>query len=204
MRAAIAALQTSRPMVELLPSIYQEDLVSLQWLSAFDQVLTPLVTSIDCFSSYLDTELAPDDFLAWLGTWVGVGVSEDWTRQRRQKLVAEAVELFALRGTVEGMQRFLELAVGFPCEVIEGGGVHASSTPNAELPGTDVPAFVVRFNAPTPTDEAVKTRINAVVEEQRPAHLPCVVEFTGSGPTTKSATTGAAPSGTGTKRKTDD
>jgi phage tail-like protein len=178
MRGALPDIVTSQSMVEHLPSIYQEDDVSIRWLSALDQVLEPILASVDCFPAYLDTNIAPDDFLSWLGTWVGVSVSDDWPRERRQTLVSQAVDLFAKRGTVDGMKRFLTLVVGMPCSLIEGGAVHATLIPNSELPGTDVSAFIVKFAGESP-DESALARINAIIAEQRPAHLPCVVEFTG-------------------------
>jgi phage tail-like protein len=181
MRGALPQIATSQSMVHYLPGIYQDDDISNRWLSALDQVLEPILASVDCFPAYLDTNLAPDDFLAWLGTWVGVSVSDQWPRDRRQALVSQAVELFAKRGTVEGMTRFLTLVVGMPCTLIEGGAVQATLMPNADLPGTDVPAFIVKFAGDSP-DESALSRINAVIAEQRPAHLPCVVEFTGAGP----------------------
>jgi phage tail-like protein len=166
------------PMITILPAIYQEDDFTTRWLAGLDSVLAPITSTIDCMDAYLDTSLAPDDMLAWIGSWVGVAIDDEWSRDRRQQLVAEAVELFGIRGTVEGFQRFVSLVAGAPVEVVEGGGAIASITPEAELPGTEAVAFIVRVQCATPS-EAVQGAIGAIVAEQRPAHLPCVIEYTG-------------------------
>ena len=68
-------------------------------MSAFDEVLAPLFTTLDCFDSYLDPELAPVDFVDWLASWVGVDIDETWTLERRRRLIQNAAVLYRIRGT---------------------------------------------------------------------------------------------------------
>ena len=68
-------------------------------MSAFDEVLAPLFTTLDCFDSYLDPDLAPHDFVDWLASWVGVDIDETWTLERRRRLIQDAVVLYRIRGT---------------------------------------------------------------------------------------------------------
>jgi phage tail-like protein len=177
-RLGAPSLEAATPMIAALPAIYQEDDFTTRWLAGLDAVLAPIASTIDCFDAYLDTSTTPDDMLAWIGSWVGVSIDDEWSRERRQQLVAEAVDLYGRRGTVAGFQRFISLIAGAPVEVVEGGGAVASMQPGAELPGTDAPAFIVRVQCAPPTD-VVQGTIAAAIAQQRPAHLPCVIEYTG-------------------------
>ena len=66
--AASAAYRISRPV----PALLWEDPLFLGLCAAFDDLLSPIVAALDCFSAYLDPWLAPEDFLGWLGGLVGV------------------------------------------------------------------------------------------------------------------------------------
>ena len=109
MRGTVAELQTPHPLGRSLPAIYQEDDFSMRYLSAFDTVVAPIPLTLDCFDAYLDTNLAPEDVLQWLGGWMGLLLDPDWPLQRRRSLVGEIVSLYAQRGTPFGIKRMVEL-----------------------------------------------------------------------------------------------
>ena len=62
-----AAYRVSGPV----PALLHDDPLFLGLCAAFDDLLGPVVTALDCFAAYLDPWLAPDDFVAWLATLVG-------------------------------------------------------------------------------------------------------------------------------------
>ena len=82
-RAANAELITAVPMGSLLPAVFQEDEFTMRWTQAMDSVLSTLITTLDCFDSYLDPTLSPPDFVEWVGSWVGVAVDPEWPEWRR-------------------------------------------------------------------------------------------------------------------------
>ena len=183
MRGVLPDLPSPHPLGRSLPAIYQEDDFSMRYLSAFDTVLAPIPLTVDCLDAYLDPDLAPEDVLQWLGTWVGVLLDEDWPVARRRALVHEIVDLYARRGTPFGIKRMVELYTGGSVEIIEGGGSAHSLTPGAALPGSPADAFIVRVTPAAggggePLDAA---RIRLLVAAARPAHLPAVVEIGGAG-----------------------
>ena len=177
-RRANPELVTATPMGTLLPAIYQEDDFTMRWTAALDAVVSTVITSLDCFDSYLDPLLAPDDFLEWVGSWVGVAVDPEWPGARRRALVQQAAMLFEVRGTAHGLQELLRLSTGVVVDIIEGGAATASLQPGTELPGSGAGAFVVRMHCDRP-GEGDQARIAALVTASRPAHLPAVVEYVG-------------------------
>ena len=177
-RVAVADLVSARPMLTLLPAIFQEDEFASRWLEAFDVVTSPIDVSLDCFASYLDPSIAPEDFLIWVGSWLGSEPDEDLPLDRRRSLVGRLVDIYGRRGTADSICELIELQLPASCEVIEGGGAQASGTPGTPLPGRAVGVFVVRVTASEGVlSDHQRRRARLIVDATRPAHLPAVVEF---------------------------
>lgn len=175
MRGAIPGLPSPYQFSALLPSIYQEDDFAVRFVSGFDEVLAPLVAVIDNIQSYFDPELAPQDFVAYLARWVGVELDETWSDEARRELVRRAVELFKVRGTVEGLRDHVEIYAGVTPEIEESGGCSYSVEANGALPGEETPRLLVRVRVGenSPIDEG---RLDRLVAGAKPAHIPHRVE----------------------------
>ena len=122
-----------------VPALFHDDPLFLGLCAAFDELLSPVVTALDCFAAYLDPRLAPGDFVAWLGGLVGADTgSLDEPRQRA--LVAGAVPAYRVQGTAQGLREVVAAAACVPVEqvtVTESGAVAWSAAPG----GAAVPAF---------------------------------------------------------------
>ena len=155
---------------ELLPGVYQEDDFSMRWCSGLDEMLVPVFATLDCLECYVDPALAPADFLEWLSGWVGIALDERWPMDRRRAVVANALELFRLRGTLAGLMRHVELATGGRVSVADSGGVAVSPVPGGELPGEAVPRLAVRVTVADPSalDEQA---LDQLVATAKPAHV---------------------------------
>lgn len=168
MRGTAPGVGTPYPIAELLPATLQEDRLLCRLTAALDQVLAPAVSTVDCLDAYLDPALTPDDFLDWLGGWVGAVVDAGWPTERRRAAVSGAVPLYASRGTVAGLRAQLELLTGAPVEVRDSGGVSVSDTPtddaDAHEPWLAVTASTV--------DADVLPALDAVIAQAKPAHVP--------------------------------
>src|SRR4051794_41110222 len=102
MRGVIAELDTAQPIGPMLPAIYQEDEFSMRFVGGFDDVLAPILLTLDCLIDYFDPAVTPTDFLEWLASWVGIEVDESWETDRRRAAGGNPVEKDRRRGTISG------------------------------------------------------------------------------------------------------
>lgn len=173
MRGTIPGLASPHPLPRLLPAILQGDDFVLRMLDGLDEVLAPVLVTLDSLEAYFDPMVAPEDFLAWLATWVGVPLDRDLEEHDQRRLLAAAAELHGVRGTVHGLWRLVGLvAPDCSLEVEDGGWVDWSLTPGDPLPdaeGSD--SLRVSLSGP---DEQVERAMKAT-REWCPAHIH--VEF---------------------------
>ncbi len=189
-RAAVPALISPHPLGTFLPALYQEDAFAQSFTAGLDTVLAPIFSSLDNLESYLDPGLAPEDFLDWLGGWVGLVVDETWPLERRRAFVLRAHELYRVRGTAKGLAANVELFTGGQVEIEEPGGTSWSVTTGSALPGSAGFSFLVRVRVDNPAtvDEPL---LNALVAAAKPAHLTHRVEVVGKAPPAAAAATRA-------------
>lgn len=175
MRGLIADLDSPHPIGAQLPALFADDDFIQRFVTAFDAALAPVFATLDCLPSYLDPKLAPEDFLDWLATWVGLEADESWTVERRRQLVYRAVDLHSLRGTRRGVVEHVRLVTGGEVEITESGAVGWSRRPQTRLPGSDRPSLHVLVRVPDPST-VNQRRLDALVAAIKPAHLPHTVE----------------------------
>lgn len=177
MRGAVDGMTSPFPIGEQLPSVYAEDDMALRFTAGLDDLFAPLLAVLDCLSAYFDPALAPEDFVAWLGGWVGAEVTGDETLEVLRRVVGGAAAAHRLRGTARGVSELIRLAFGYVPEVIESGGATWSPRPRGSFPGDTQPHLLVRLRVPDPAS-VNRGRVEQLVAAVRPAHIPCVVEVT--------------------------
>lgn len=175
MRGLIDGLDSPHPIGARLPGLYADDDFIQRFVSAFDALLAPIFATLDCLPAYFDPQLAPEDFLDWLADWVGLVVDESWTIERRREVVSHAVELHGARGTRRGLAKHVRLVTGGQVDITESGDCAWSQRPQTPLPGSDRPALHIRVRVPDPSTVDVR-RLDALIAETKPAHLPHTVE----------------------------
>lgn len=171
-------------VVDQLPAVYQEDEFVRRFVGAFDDALAPVLLTLDRLECYLDPRLAPEDFLAWVGEWVGIELDEAWGPVQRREIVAGAASLHRRRGTAPGIEQAVRLALGLgltdtaddggDVEVTDSGGTTWSARPDAPLPGTPELSLTVRVRVPDPRTVDIR-RLDRVVTAVKPAHVPHTV-----------------------------
>ena len=174
-RDAVDELPTPHPLERRLPSVFREDGFTVRFVSAFDGVLAPVFTALDCLEGYLDPALAPQDFVAWLAGWVAVDLDETWSPQRQRRLVAEAVALHRWAGTLRGLTEQIRVLVGGEVVVTDTGGCAWSPTAGSDLPGREGAAVHIRI---TTAETLEQSRLYAVLRACVPAHVSFTVEVT--------------------------
>ena len=176
MRGFVPGLESPHPLGPSLPALYQDDDFVQRMLGGLDSVLAPVFSTIDNFDAYLDPRLTPDDFLSWLGGWVGIALDEGWDEDRRRAIVARAVELYRLRGTAAGLAGQVEIQTGGTVEIVENGATGWSVDPGGELPGSADPQMVVRVTVSDP--KAIDAqRLDQLVAAAKPAHVMHRIEI---------------------------
>jgi len=156
--------------------MYLEDGFVQRLTGALDGVLAPVFSSLDNLNAYVDPELAPEDFLQWLGGWVGVALDESWPLERRRSLVAAATDLYRVRGTARGLAAHLRLLTGAEVEIEETGGTAWSTAADPQPPGSPNFAMVVRLRS-SQLSKADLPRLDALVAASKPAHVVHRVEL---------------------------
>lgn len=190
MRGVIPALPSPHPLGRALPAVYQEeDGFTMRLTEALDEILAPILSTLDNLSAYFDPRLTPDDFLGWLASWVAFDLDETWDHDRRREAVRSAVDLLRRRGTALGLADEVRLVTGAEVEIVENGGSAWSLDAMSPMVGTPEPTLLVRIRTGDPTTLDLD-RIDRLVNSAKPAHVPHTVEVVGTA--TKKKGKGAA------------
>lgn len=177
MRGTVDGLVTPHPLGDLLPGLYDEDVLAQALCASLDEVLAPVIGTLDNLPAYLDLTTTPDDLVPWLSRWVGMPVQAPMPAARLRELLLSAVDLQGWIGTTRGVQLSLEALFGATTVVEESGGSAWSLDPHAPLPGDAVPSVTVRVTRGT--GEALDAdRVESVVATVTPAHVVRRVEVT--------------------------
>jgi phage tail-like protein len=175
MRGHLTALASPHPLARVLPGLYQDEAFVERFCSALDEVLAPVVSTLDNWPYYLDVATAPEDLLPWLAAWTGMSVDPGQSRDRQRLLLRQAVALHGSQGTRRGIEMAVEAVFGLRAEVQETGAATWSMEADAPIPGEPQQAFVLQVFAPAGAivDEE---RLDLVVEGLKPAHVVHRVE----------------------------
>ncbi|MEX2500625.1 MAG: phage tail protein [Wenzhouxiangellaceae bacterium] len=104
-----------------LPAVFGVEPVSAdftdRFLALFDHGLRSVESRLDSLAEFFDPLSAPagrgrDDFLGWLASWIGVTLDRQLPLERQRHILKQAGSLFALRGTLCGVRKSLELYLG--------------------------------------------------------------------------------------------
>lgn len=182
MRGAVPNLPTAHPLGLLLPAMYQEDEFVQRFVAGLDDVLAPILLTLDCLEAYLDPVLAPADFVDWLAGWVAVPADEGQPLDLRRDLVRRAAELHRWRGTARGLAAEVALLTGGDVEITDTGCVTVSTTPET-VPTVPVEGPRVRITVRVPDTSTVdERRLRAAVEASVPAHVVPTIEVVAAPP----------------------
>ncbi|MFI9585426.1 phage tail protein [Streptomyces sp. NPDC052236] len=186
MRGTIPGLPTPHPLMYQLPAVYLGEDFLQRFLEALDEVLAPVLLTLDNLPAHLDPRTAPEDFLSWLATWVAAdtgagpaaGAGDERSAEQRRAAVTGAMDRHRQRGTRGGLADAVRLEFGAEPEIDETGGASWSVTPRSPLPGPadGRPRVTVRLRVADP-DEADVDRLRRLVGEEVPAHVGYDVEL---------------------------
>lgn len=99
--------------MDYLPAVYQQDPTSAlqlqSFLAIFETLFGDLDTLIDQLPNLIDPDTAPETWLSFLISWLGLPSPDSLNPGVRRKLLQAAPELLAGRGTYRALQQLLEI-----------------------------------------------------------------------------------------------
>jgi phage tail-like protein len=165
-------------LLDFLPGIFSEGEEASflgRYLLIFETILDSVDLTISQLPAFFAADTAPEAFLPWLASWVGLVLDEGWPVERRRAVLAKAMELHRWRGTVRGLTEHLLLYTGVKPEIVErGSGLKLGKDSRLGHQtvlgrGDRSNHFSVILRVPDPA-ALDRNRIRTVIEAQRPAH----------------------------------
>lgn len=187
-RAAVA-VRSQAAYMQYLPEIYHGDDLMNRLLMLAESFWQPIDGQIQQPDVYYDPGLAPEDFLDWLASWIGVPVDQRIPQERKRKLLGAALSLYQRYGTRSALVEFLRLYTGGEVEIYEHRAENFVLGQRAQLgltmalgqqnfPHTFTVKLTVRRQdmldffggQPVNAEKLYRQRIEAIIEAQKPAH----------------------------------
>ncbi len=164
--------------LQYLPALYREHDFVGRFLCIFEDILQPIEGIIDKMSLYLDAGTAPESFLPWLASWIGMALDDRWPVEKQRALIKSAAELYRWRGTRRGLSQYLEIYTGRAPEIIEPDSTAIETSENGEDKTTFSQSrsasmkqhcFTVVLTLDKVTDIDMDI-VRNIIEIQKPAH----------------------------------
>ena len=177
MRGSIAELATPHRLIDMVPAVYHESPLVAELLGSLDVALAPVFATLNSIEAYVDPAIAPDDFLTWVASWIGLTFDDRWTDEQRRALVPAMVPAYRLRGTKAGLRTIVRLFTGTEPEVVDSGGVATSAEPGRTPPPASAIARA-RVRVRLPQGSLVtEARLRELVQTMVPVHVAVEVEI---------------------------
>jgi phage tail-like protein len=95
--------------LKYLPEMYDSDDFMGRFLMLFESFWKTIAQQIDQMDSYFDPGLAPQSFVPWLASWIGMPIDPALPLERQRALVKCAMMLYQCRGTHQALKVYLEI-----------------------------------------------------------------------------------------------
>jgi len=182
-----------KSMVRHLPGIYQQGgfsdyhyLREYLWLP--EHCWDTIRSTLAHLHQHFNPLEAPAEFLEWLASWVAFKVDPNWPETKKRALIKRAMELYKIRGTVQGLKVFLAIFTGYEPEILENEwpfkgfrigvtstiGVDSVILPPVNLAHTCIVQVPAAFREVT--DDMV-IRIHDILMSEKPAHVMYFLRF---------------------------
>jgi phage tail-like protein len=105
--------------LQYLPELYESDDFINRFLMLFESFWKPISQQIDQGDSYYDAGLAPDAFVPWLSSWIGMPIDNTLPTDRIRALLRSAMLFYQCRGTNQALKTYLEIYTGGTVKITE-------------------------------------------------------------------------------------
>ena len=153
---------TSIKLIDYLPGMYQNEFTS-HFLALFESILFPIEWNVDNFDIFLDPNTTPSEFMPWLMNWFQISVDSTWSDTQRRKLLENAHQIFARRGTRWALARTLEIYIGDPPEIIDDT--------------EDLPPYTFKVKLPVNRRRVNQELVEQLINANKPAYTTYSLEY---------------------------
>lgn len=184
-----------------LPELYHENDFLNRLLMLFESFWKPIEGQISQPDVYFDPKLAPEEFLPWMASWVGIAWDESLPADRKRDLLGSAVGLYQSRGTRQALIDYLQLYTHGEVEIAEHRAQNFVLGRSAPLGRTialgmnNLPhSFIVRVRisraeqerrlaeGQTNPEKLYRQRLEAIIAANKPAHTTFDLQLQIAGP----------------------
>jgi phage tail-like protein len=171
-RHLVPGARSPFPLEAQIPAMLADDPMVCAFLRALDEVIAPVIHTLDCFDAYLDPHLAPPDMTAYIGSWVLADIDNVWDEAAIRDDVANAHQRASWSGTAHAIRARLVPREAASVEIEDSGATLVSMTPTSPTNWVtdDGPTVRVRIDAPD------IDRLRHIVARLVPAHVTLEVE----------------------------
>ena len=171
-RRLVEGLGTPFPLIDAVPPMLAEDSFVQRMMPAFDEVLAPIISTLDCFPSYLDPALAPMDMVKYMASWLFPNYEDQLSEDGLRHALATVVERSGWRGTARGIVEALETFSLSSIDIQDSGSTVLSATPTDPSTWPDVAPPAVTVTCVMGADSSLnEEQIRAVMRFLVPAHV---------------------------------
>jgi len=161
-----------------LPSIYQRETTSQDFLSRYLSIYQSLLEDTDQSIASVTRSLEPNQVkgrsLHWLLGWLGIESDDYWSEHQLRELMKEAPKLYSMRGTKYAIETLVRIYTGFTPIVLEYEQIKPLKE-NVELGdvaerlyAADLHAFNVLVKAEHVDTELKRVTLQHIVENYKP------------------------------------
>lgn len=106
-------------LLDYLPAIFSEDAAIREFLTPYEDILRGFWDALTHIDAGVDPAQANSGALPWLASWVALALDNEWPEEKSRELIARAISLYRIRGTVAGLKEYLNLYAGLTTEIRE-------------------------------------------------------------------------------------
>jgi phage tail-like protein len=170
------AASARRYLRSRMPAIYHDrpqgageaESLADRFIASLEQVLDPIVATMDNMPALLQTDVAPSRMLTLMAAWLGVAEDERGSMDERREAVRFGSEIANSRGTLPGLELGLRTAFpSLPLRVEDTGGVTYSVKRGSDPEGGNR-EFFVYCDTPIPVER--QAAVARAIERLKPVN----------------------------------
>jgi phage tail-like protein len=169
-----------RSYLRYLPAVYQDDPIGRditdRFLSIFEAFNMEIEEQIATIFRLFDPQSTNEEFLSWLGSWLGILRDENWSEKQFRDLLSQSYQLFKIRGTSDCLKKMLSIYTGADITIIEHYQYRRPMVLGADTYVGITTVVGRKFNQPLVLEESSTIGDFLLIEEVEPPETPFLAD----------------------------